>query len=81
VVEMGKDIKISEVQLATLVSLGYVVWWVIFAFGFNGNLGTVLGFPGWFFYSVILGWVLCSIVTYFVVKNFFKEEEYENEHN
>jgi uncharacterized membrane protein YhdT len=76
---MKKDVKMSEVQLATLASLGYVVWWAVFAFVLGGNSDTVFGFPAWFFYSVILGWALFSIATYVLVKRFFKEGDHEEE--
>jgi uncharacterized membrane protein YhdT len=70
---MRKGINTSEVQLATMAALGYVIWWAVFAFGLRDSSSVVLGFPAWFFYSVILGWVLFSISTYVLVKRFFKD--------
>jgi len=69
-------IATKEAKIGIGLSLFYVVWWTLFGFGIGKrgptNYNYILGFPDWFFYSVLLGWILFSIIVYIVVTKYFK---------
>lgn len=80
---MKKQLK-KEMYLTILVYVGYFLWWYYFAYIYppkNPEEYTyILGFPAWFFYSTILGYILLNVVVYLIVKFFFKDVEFEVEH-
>lgn len=64
----------------TLIVLGlyllFFVWWYASAYGFGDNpaeYNYILGFPEWFFYSCIVGYIGISILLWICVSFFFTE--------
>mgnify|MGYP001352874660 CR=1 FL=1 len=51
------------------------IWWFGFAYGLGSKdpseYSYVLGFPAWFFYSCVLGFIVMVILVIIVVKKFF----------
>lgn len=77
---MKKQIN-KEIIVTILVYLVYFLWWYYFAFIYPPkevkNYTYILGFPSWFFYSCILGYILINILIYIVIKLFFKNIDLE----
>ncbi|MFV0517029.1 MAG: YhdT family protein [Aminipila sp.] len=68
----------KEVIISITLYLAFFVWWYMTGYGIaeKGTPETytyVLGLPMWFFLSCIVGYVLFSLATIFVVKKFFKD--------
>ncbi len=65
----------------------FFVWWYASAYGFGDDpaeYNYILGFPEWFFYSCIVGYIGISILLWICVSFFFteidlNEGEYEND--
>ena len=84
--EKNQQIK-KEALISAGLYIAFFIWWYFTGSGIaeKGAPETytyVLGLPMWFFLSCIVGYVLFSIATIFVVKKFFKnfdlgEEEKE----
>lgn len=59
------------------------IWWFGFAYGLGSkspeSYHYILGFPAWFFFSCILGFIVMMALTVFVVKFFFKDMSLEAE--
>ncbi|WP_080875468.1 YhdT family protein [Oceanobacillus timonensis] len=59
------------------------IWWYGFAYGLGSkspeDYHYIFGFPAWFFFSCILGFIIMMILTVFVVKFFFKDMSLETE--
>lgn len=54
----------------------FFVWWYASAYGFGDNpaeYNYILGFPEWFFYSCIVGYIGISILLWICVSFFFTE--------
>lgn len=76
-----EDPRYKQANKEALMAIGLfvlnIIWWFVFAYG----LGTgspqeysyVLGFPAWFFWSVIGGYVVFSFLTWIMVKYFYKD--------
>lgn len=51
------------------------IWWFAFAYGLGNkepNQYTyILGFPAWFFYSCILGFMVMAVLVTVIVKKYF----------
>lgn len=70
-----------------LIGVGLVVfnfiWWFAFAYGLGSKdpaeYTYVFGFPAWFFYSCILGFIIMAVLVTFIVRNFFTEIPFEDE--
>lgn len=75
------DSRFKVANREALIGVGLVIfnfiWWFGFAYGLGSKDPTdysyVLGFPAWFFYSCILGFVVMVILTIIVVKFFFTD--------
>ena len=80
--EKNKQIN-KEAKISIGIYLLFFVWWFVFAYGLGlrdvSEYTYVLGFPAWFFYSCIVGYILISIVIAIVVKKVFKEIEFDDE--
>lgn len=52
-------------------------WWYAFAFGMGSqepqNYSYVLGFPAWFFWSVIAGTAVFSLLAFLMVQYYFTD--------
>lgn len=65
----------------TLIIIGlyalFFVWWYVTAYWLGdcdpSEYRYILGFPEWFFYSCIVGYIGISIILWIVIKMFFKE--------
>lgn len=61
----------------------FFIWWYGFAYGLGSKdpseYSYVLGFPSWFFYSCILGYVVICVLLWFVVKKFFVDIDFDEE--
>lgn len=76
-----EDKRYKQANREALIAVGMFilnfVWWYGFAYGLGSKpvdeYTYVMGFPSWFFYSCILGFIVFSFATWFVVKTFFKE--------
>ncbi|OZU88897.1 sodium:pantothenate symporter [Virgibacillus indicus] len=70
-----------------LIGVGLVVfnfiWWFAFAYGLGSKdpaeYTYVFGFPAWFFYSCILGFIIMAVLVTFIVRKFFTEIPFEDE--
>ncbi|GAA0307072.1 putative membrane protein YhdT [Gracilibacillus halotolerans] len=53
----------------------HFLWWFGFAYGLGSKevdeYTYILGFPAWFFYSCIIGFILISLLVFIIVKKFF----------
>lgn len=80
-----KDSAIQKnVKQETLIVLGlyllFFAWWYVTAYGFGDDpseYGYVFGFPEWFFYSCIVGYVGISSLLWVCVRYFFTEIDLE----
>lgn len=71
----------KQANKEALISIGltilYFLWWYGFAYGYGGktvdNYTYIMGFPAWFFYSCILGFIIFSFLTWVVVDKFFED--------
>ncbi len=80
----------KEALITVILYLVFFVWWYVFAYGLGSKPASeysyILGFPAWFFYSCILGYLIISFLLWFVVKKFFvdiplDDNELENDKN
>ncbi len=54
----------------------FFFWWYMTAYGFGDDPSQyryIFGFPEWFFYSCIAGYVGISFILWIVIRLFFKE--------
>ena len=79
-----------ETIVIVALYLIFFAWWYVTAYGFGdvpAEYGYILGFPVWFFYSCIVGYVGISLILWGAVRVFFKdlplddEEKTEDESN
>ena len=65
-----------EAVIAIILSLAYFIWWYATAYGLGdrdiAEYTYVLGFPSWFFYSCIVGFLLFSVLAALMVRFLFK---------
>lgn len=65
-----------EVYIVVILYAMFFAWWYFFAYHFGVDTEKyrfILGFPEWFFYSCIVGYLLISFTLWGVVHFFFKE--------
>ncbi|MBF4694836.1 YhdT family protein [Fusibacter ferrireducens] len=71
----------KEAKITVGLYLFFFIWWVAFAYGIGlkdiSEYKYILGFPSWFFYSCIVGYVMISFPLAFVVKKYFKDIDFE----
>lgn len=75
-----KKITRRETFIVLGLYLLFFVWWYATAYGFGGDPSEykyVFGFPQWFFYSCIVGYVLISLLLWIVVKMFFADISFD----
>ena len=72
-----------EALLGLLLFAANFLWWYLFAYGLGGGpvseYGYVLGFPAWFFWSCILGYVVFAVLTWMMVRFLFKDMPLDGE--
>ncbi len=78
--EKNKQIN-KEARITVGLYIFFFIWWVGFAYGIGlkdvSEYKYILGFPSWFFYSCILGYVMISVLLAFVVKKYFKDIDFD----
>lgn len=71
----------KEAKITVGLYLFFFIWWFVFAYGIGlkdvSEYTYILGFPSWFFYSCILGYIMISVLLAFVVKKYFKDIDFE----
>jgi len=71
----------KEAVIAVALSLAYFIWWYATAYGFGdkpvSEYTYVLGFPAWFFYSCVVGFLLFAVLAALMVRFLFKEVSLE----
>lgn len=85
--------KNKQINKEALMTIGlyifFFIWWYSFSYGLGSKNPSqytyVLGFPSWFFYSCILGYLVISFFVFFIVRKFFIDipfdEEFPSDHN
>ena len=85
-----RDARLSSSSLSICSSLHGGTWWYVTAYGFGDDPAEyeyIMGFPEWFFYSCIAGYVGISLILWGAVRLFFKDlplddaDESEDENN
>lgn len=74
--ERGKVIR-RETRIILALYLLFFLWWYATAYGLGGGdpleYKYIFGFPAWFFYSCIVGYIGISVILWLVVRLFFKD--------
>ncbi|MBS4209878.1 YhdT family protein [Bacillus sp. FJAT-50079] len=72
-----------EAIMGIALVIVHFIWWYGFAYGLGKKpveeYTYVFGFPAWFFYSCIVGFIFMVILVITVVKLYFKEVPFEPE--
>ncbi|WP_099156900.1 YhdT family protein [Virgibacillus ndiopensis] len=72
-----------EALIGCVLAAFNILWWYGFAYGMGSKAPEeytyILGFPAWFFYSCIVGFVVMVILIIIVVKFVLKEVPFEDE--
>ena len=71
-----------ETWIVVGLYLLFFAWWYATAYGFGDDPSQyryILGFPEWFFYSCIVGYIGISLLLWAVVKRFFTELPFDKE--
>jgi len=82
---MDHRFKIAHREALIGVGLAIVhfVWWFGFAYGLGSRpveeYTYILGFPDWFFYSCIIGFILVSVTVIILAKFVLKDVSFEEE--
>lgn len=70
-----------------LIGVGLVIfnfiWWYAFAYGLGSKDPSeytyVFGFPAWFFYSCVVGFIVMAVLVAIIVKKFFVDVPFDDE--
>lgn len=66
-----------EALIGVVLAVANFVWWYAFAYGLGGKPASeyryILGFPDWFFYSCILGFIVFTVLVFIVIRSWFQE--------
>jgi len=73
------DPRYKQANKEALLAIGLfflnVIWWFVFAYGLGSGppseYSYVMGFPAWFFWSCIGGFVVFSVLTWVMVTYFY----------
>lgn len=73
--ERDRQIR-KEALISIALYLLFFIWWYATGYGLAGDdpaqYSYIFGLPMWFFLSSVVGYVLFSVASIFVVKIFFK---------
>lgn len=73
----------KEALIGVILVVINFIWWFGFAYGLGSlpveKYSFIFGFPAWFFYSCIIGFIVMTILVIFAVKLFFKEVPLDDE--
>ena len=77
-------VKVAKKETFIVIGLYllFFAWWYVTAYGFGDDptkYNYILGFPEWFFYSCIVGYVGISTLLWICVKFFFAEIDFDEE--
>lgn len=71
-----------EALIGVILALLNFAWWYGFAYGLGSKpvaaYTFTLGFPDWFFYSCIIGFVVFAVLVYVVVHFLFQEIPFDD---
>lgn len=74
-----------EALIGVGLALFNFIWWFGFAYGLGSKdpseYSYVFGFPAWFFYSCVLGFIVMVVLIIILVNNFFVDVPIEDEEN
>jgi len=82
---LDKRFKIAhrEALIGVVLVIINFIWWYGFAYGLGSdkveNYTYIFGFPAWFFYSCIAGFVVMVILVILTVKFLFKDVPFDEE--
>ena len=72
-----------EALIGVVLAVVHFLWWFGFAYGLGSRpveeYTYILGFPDWFFYSCIVGFILVAITVIILAKYFLKDVSFEEE--
>ena len=72
-----------EALIGVVLAVLHFIWWFGFAYGLGSKpveeYSYILGFPVWFFYSCIIGFVLVAITVIVLAKYVLKDVSLEEE--
>jgi len=72
-----------EAWIGVALAIVHFIWWFGFAYGLGSRpveeYSYILGFPDWFFYSCIVGFILVAITVILLVKFVLKDVSLEEE--
>ena len=79
--KLREDPRYAQANKEALLAMGLfalnIIWWFAFAYGLGSGspkeYSYIMGFPAWFFWSVIAGYVVFSILTWVMVTFFYKD--------
>ena len=67
----------KQLNKEALLTLGlfclFFLWWFATAYGLSEATLTIFGLPAWFFFSCIVGWLLCIAGVVLLVKKGFRD--------
>ena len=72
----------KETYIVIGLYLLFFAWWYVTAYSFGNDpskYNYILGFPEWFFYSCIVGYVGISTLLWICVRFFFTEIDFDEE--
>lgn len=71
-----------EALIGVSIVIFNFIWWFGFAYGLGSKPEAeytyILGFPAWFFYSCIIGFIIVALIVLIVVKFLFVEVKLED---
>lgn len=72
----------KEAIYAAILGVLNVAWWFVWGYGLGSKpveeYTYIMGFPAWFFMSSIVGAILFTILTFFMVDKLFKNMTLED---
>jgi len=85
--DIGEDKRYKsakrEALYSIILTLLYFVWWYWFAYGMGSKplsgYKFVMGLPSWFFWSCVVGFIVFSFASWFLVKFFFQDMSLETD--
>lgn len=82
-VESYFKIANKEALIGVALAVFNFIWWFGFAYGLGSknpdDYTYIMGFPAWFFYSCILGFIVMVVLVWVIVKFWFKEVPFDDE--
>lgn len=73
----------KEALIGVALAVFNFIWWYGFAYGLGGrpisHYHYIFGFPAWFFYSCILGFIIVTLLLVLVVKFLFTDIPLDDE--